>query len=133
MTGLRTLRAFLAGGTFLAGVAAASTLAPTGAWADEIGTRLDSMMLEEIATAHTRLQKVTENIGCLVTATGANEPALVRILDTLNDGEVRLREARRLAQSAASDDERALAISHARATLALVDQAENQTEQANLN
>lgn len=132
MSGLRTLK------VFLAGMAAAGALSLTAAYAgeiraDEIGTRLDSAMLEEIAAAHTRLQKATENIGCLVTATGVNETALARILDTLNDGEVRLREARRLAQSAASDDERTLAISHARATLALVDQAESQTEQAGLN
>lgn len=119
MTRLNTGRTFLAG----AGIAALLALAG-GARADEIGTRLDSVMQQEIATAHTRLQKATENIGCLVTATGTNEPALVLILDKLNDGEVKLREARRLAQSAVTDEERNAAIEQARASLAYVQEAE---------
>lgn len=113
------------GRTFLAGFGAMALLALAGgAQADEIGTRLDSVMRQEIETAHARLQKATENIGCLVTATGTNEPALVLILDKLNDGEVTLREARRLAQAADTDEERSAAIEQARASLVFVQEAE---------
>lgn len=115
-----------------AGMTASLVALASGAYAGEAATRIDQVMQQEIATAHARLQKATERIGCLVTATDTDAPAMSRILDTLNHGEISLREARRLAETAVTDDERTLAIAQARATLAFVVQAESESEQADL-
>jgi hypothetical protein len=119
------VRTLVAGALLLGGAGVAVAGESTGV--------LHEAMQTEIKIAWDGIQKTTDSIGCLVTATGHNEPALTRILDTLNAGEVRLREARRLAQSAASDAERAQAIEHARASLALVLEAETALEQSGLN
>ena len=94
---------------------------------------LNVVMHSEIQTAWTGLQKATESIGCLITATGTNEVALSGILDRLNKGEMSLRNARRIAESASNDDERNRAIEHARASLAHIWRAEADLEKAGLN
>jgi hypothetical protein len=94
---------------------------------------LQQSMQSEIDIAWTSLQKATENIGCIVTASGENGPKIVRMLDVLNDGEVRLREARRIAQSAATDTDRLEAIGHAKASLALVREAESLSNETETN
>jgi len=115
-------------GTILRTAIAAASLA----WALPVFAD-DLDMQSEIKIANDGLQKVTEKIGCLVTASDMHGPEMTKILDVLNESERKLRDARRTAETASTPADRMHAIEQARSSRALVNIADGYRAASGIN